>query len=264
MEQRQPVLHALVLARRRHALVERIVDVDAAEGLRIVHAELANRGFVQQHLTGGVEGEALERGSGALRLRIEASDRLQRIAEEVEPHRRVRTRREDVDDAAAHREVARVHHRAGPRETVLGEEGIELVGVHPVARCSRKNLPLDQAARHHPLQDGRNGGQENGGLGRRLEQPRQRGQPARHDVGHRRDAVIGQAIPRREAQHLELGGEIGKLVGQHGGALVIDGNVNDNTLSRRLGDFRQQHGVEPFRHPGNGSAAGLGKPWRQL
>ena len=55
---------------------------------------------------------------GALGLGIEAADRLQRVAEEIEPHRLGHAGREQIDDAAAHRIVAGLAHRRGAREAV--------------------------------------------------------------------------------------------------------------------------------------------------
>ncbi len=52
----------------------------------------------------------------ALGLGIEAADAFQRVAEEIEPHRAERARREQVEDAAAHRIFAGLHHRAGAVE----------------------------------------------------------------------------------------------------------------------------------------------------
>ena len=264
VEQWQPVLHALVLATGRNALIERIVDVDTAEGFGKIDAELADRGLVQQHLIGRIKCEALQCRSRALRLRVEAPDRLQRIAEEIEPDRGIGARREDVDDAATHREVAGVHDRAGPRKAVFGQIGNELVGFHPIARRSRKPLPFDEGARYDALQDGWNGSEQQGRLGQWLQQAGQCGEPTGDDVRHWRDAVIGQAVPGGKAQDIKLGCKIGKLIRQHGGALVIDGNVNDHPLARCLGDFRQQHRVEPLGHAGNGNAAGLGQPLFQF
>ena len=73
-------------------------------------------------------------------------------------HRRVGARRENVHDAATHGKVPGVHHRARARETIRRQKGDELVRIHPVAGGRRKVLPLDQAARHHALQDGRGHG----------------------------------------------------------------------------------------------------------
>ena len=117
------------------------------------------------------------------------------------------------------------------------EEGDELVRIHAVAGRGGEALPLDQRARHHALQDGGNGGEQQQRLRHRLQQPRQRREPPRHDVGHGRDAVIGQAVPGGKAQDLELRGEIGKLVRQHGGALVIDRHMHGDALARRLRDL---------------------------
>ena len=49
----------------------------------------------------------------ALFFGIEAADRFQRVAEEIQPHRFHHARRVEVDDAAAHRIIARLAHRRG-------------------------------------------------------------------------------------------------------------------------------------------------------
>ena len=51
----------------------------------------------------------------ALGLRIEAADRLQRVAEEIEPHRLGHAGRKEIDDAAAHRVFAGLAHGRGAR-----------------------------------------------------------------------------------------------------------------------------------------------------
>ncbi len=62
------------------------------------------------------DAHGVERVLRALRLGVEPADRLDRVAEEVEPHRRLLARREEVDDAAAHREVADLVDQVGAAE----------------------------------------------------------------------------------------------------------------------------------------------------
>ena len=111
VKQRQPVLGAGRPAAFTHRFVEHVVRGRRAEG---------------RHITGtkqpdGVGGELefrhrhqIERAQflgRALGFRVEAADRLQRIAEEIEPHRVGHAGREQIDDAATHRIIAGLAHR---------------------------------------------------------------------------------------------------------------------------------------------------------
>ena len=68
------------------------------------------------HLAGGIDGQPLQLPGRALRVRIEGPDRFQRVAEEIEPDRLRGARREEVDDAAAHRVFAGLHAPCRERE----------------------------------------------------------------------------------------------------------------------------------------------------
>ena len=59
----------------------------------------------------------------ALRLRIEGADRLQRVAEKIEPHRHVHARRKKIENAAAHRVFAGLAHGRGAGEAVELQPG---------------------------------------------------------------------------------------------------------------------------------------------
>ena len=109
----------------------------------------------QLHLAHRHEVERPQLADGALRLRIEAADRFQRVAEEVQPHRRGHARRVEVDDAAAHGVFAGLAHGRGAQEAV---------GLQPAARgrsmstmlpgAAEKALARDALAPRHALQDG--------------------------------------------------------------------------------------------------------------
>ena len=124
-----------------------------------------------------------------------------------------------------------------------------------MARGCGETLRLQQNAWHDALQHGVDGGQQQQRPGDWLDQPCQRGQASGDNIGHRRDAVIGQAIPGGKAQDVELGRKDRQLAGQHGGALVINRHMHDDAGARRLGDQRQQHGIEPLRHAGEADTA---------
>ena len=69
-------------------------------------------------------------------------------------------------------------------------------------------LPI-RSLRRHALQRGVDGGEQHRGPVAALDarEPRQRGHALRDDAGMRRDPVVGQAIPGRELQHLDVGRE---------------------------------------------------------
>ena len=112
MEQRQPMLHALVLLPRRDGLVERVVALHGPEQLHIALAKAAAHLRRQRHLAHGQKVDRLDAGFGALGFRIEGADGFERVAEEVEPDR-LPSRREEIENTAAHRILAGIGHRAG-------------------------------------------------------------------------------------------------------------------------------------------------------
>ena len=98
-----------------HGLVQHVVGLGRAERRDIAGAEFADRVGGELEFGDRHEIERAHLHHGALRLGIEAADGFQRVAEEIEPHRQVHARREQVEDAAAHRVVAGLAHRRGAR-----------------------------------------------------------------------------------------------------------------------------------------------------
>ena len=118
MKQRQPMLHAGVLAALAHSLVERIVRRRGAELRHVAGAKGANGVAGKLKLGDRNQIERAQLARGALRLRIEAADRFQRVAKKIEPHRLVHAGRVKIDDAAAHGVIAGFAHRGGAVEAV--------------------------------------------------------------------------------------------------------------------------------------------------
>ena len=133
VEQRQPVLEA----DRAAAFADRGVEI-VARGRR---AEFCGVGLTEALIDVGRqprfahrhEIERAQLRGRALRLRIEGADRFERVAEEVEPDRRRRARRIEVENAAARGVVADVAHRAGARVAVRLEPAREVLHPHAVA-----------------------------------------------------------------------------------------------------------------------------------
>ena len=187
--------------------VQHVVALGGAERCDIAGAELADRLGDQLEFRDRYEVEPAHVEHGALRLRIEAADRLQRVAEEIEPHRQVHARREQVEDAAAHSVIARLAHSR------RADEAVEFQPLHHAGHAQRvagsggERLLADQVLRRHALQHRVDGGEQH----RRLvaagdaRKPRQRGHALRHDAGMRRHAIVGLAIPGRKLQDFEVG-----------------------------------------------------------
>ena len=66
------------------------------------------------------------------------------------------------------------------------------------------------------------------------------------EVGVGGDAIVGEAIPGREADDFTVGGEEGESVGQDGGAGVVEGDVEDGGALAACGDFGEDAGVVAF------------------
>ena len=118
VKQRQPMLDAGGAAAFAHRFVEHVVGRGGAEGRDIAGAEQPDGLGGELELGHRHQIERAQFGNGALGLRIEAADRFQRVAEEIEPHRLVHAGREQIDDAAAHRVIAGLAHGRGAGKAV--------------------------------------------------------------------------------------------------------------------------------------------------
>ena len=169
--------------------------------------------------------------------------RFQRVAEEIEPHRQVHAGGEQVEDAAAHRVVAELAHRRGAVEAVELEPADHALHAEHVAGRGRQRLLADQVARRHALQRGVDRGEQHRGLLAALDagEPRQRGHALRDDGAVRRHAVVGQAVPGRELQHLDVGREERQRARQrrHPRSVAAD---HQRARRRRIGPRRDRAG----------------------
>src|SRR5438309_9911944 len=109
LEQRQPMVDAGQAAPLGNRLVDRIAGRGGTESFAVARAEALDAVFVEQGLGSGEEGEAASLVAGrALRAGIEAANALDLVAEEIEAQAFALAGREEIDDAAAHRELAGV------------------------------------------------------------------------------------------------------------------------------------------------------------
>ena len=217
VEQRQPMLHAGVAAALADRFVEHVVGGCCAERRDVTGAEQPDGVRGELKLGHGHEIERAQVGVGALRLRIKTADRFQTVAEKIEPHRFAHAGREQIDDAAAHRIVAGLAHRRGAVEAVQFKPMRDAAHRQHVAGRRRQRLLADDVARRHPLQDRIHRGEQHGRAFAAFHagKPRERGHALRHDGGMRRHPVVRQAIPGREFQDLDIGGEEAERARQH-------------------------------------------------
>src|SRR5271155_436273 len=121
------MLHADIAASGADRFIERVVGAGGPELLAIPLAEAADRRVVEQDLADRAQ-VRLCRGAGrTLSQRVEAADAFDRVAEKIESQWLRRRRRVEVDDAAAHREFARLSHRVGSDVAVVAEEALQPV-----------------------------------------------------------------------------------------------------------------------------------------
>ncbi len=251
VEQRQPMLGAGRPAAFAHRLVEHVVGRGGAESRHIAGAEPPDRFRRELKLRHGHEVERAQLVGRALGVRIEAANRFQRVAEEIEPDRRVHAGGEQIEDTAAHRIIARLAYGRGAVEAVELEPLGNARHRQQMAGRGRQRLPGQRRARRHPLQRGVDGGEHYGRAFAALyvRQPRQHGHALRHHGGVRRHAVVGQAIPGREFQHLDVGREEGERAGErrHARAVAADHGEADRGRRRRGGDRAGEVGEhQPF------------------
>ena len=255
VEERQPVLHAGEAAALAHRLVERIARRHGAEGGPIVLAEAADRLLAQHHLAGRHEVERA--GSG--RWCAGSPDRRGGSISSVSPKKSSRTgaadaRREEVDDAAAHRVLA---------DVADGRRAVEAVRLQPAHQpvhaddCCRLRRP-----RSAPRRSSRSGTRwmmalavvrtTRGPCGCREQSVQRAHAPSRH-VGIRRDAVVGQAVPGRERHRRQRRREEGERALRRGEAAGIARDEEERAA--RLGQPRQDAPLQPVGHAAERDAA---------
>ena len=182
---------------------------------------------------------------------LEVADLLHRVAEELDPHRVLVGRGEHVDDAAADGHVAALADQVLAGVADLHQPGQQFVRVAGVARPQPDRLQVTQAAddRLQQAADRRDDHRQRaGGLVRRVRvgQPAQHGQPLPDRVRARRQPLVRQRLPAREADHPVRGQERAQRGGQILG-LAGRGRDRQHELARLGGQRRGEHGPQGRR-----------------
>ena len=262
VKQRQPMLHAGVPAFGADRLIEGVLLGHGAEEIPVVLAETGDGHLVQQNLAHRLELEGLEVAFASLSQRVEAADALHYVAEQIETHRPIQPRREDVDQATANGIFSRFHHRLGPAVAVLDEEIGQRLKLDGLALRRRKAGVAVGLGRRHALQEGVDGGKGDpaDACSRApARQARQRIDALGCDRAFGRYPVIGQTIPCRHLQHLGLGREEVKRLGDARHGRVVDGDMQDVGKRGGCGKLAQHQGIAARRRARDLDASGRGE-----
>ena len=231
--------------------------------LGVLLAELAGAAAYvvgEQQLAARRRPQPLHRLEGALVGDGEAADLVDLVAEELHAQRVLLGRREDVDDAAAHGELAALLHqvdagvrRAGqPRDHVLELDllaGLQLDRLE-VGQSLDLGLQHRPHRRHHDLQ------RAVGGVVAGVHEPAQHRQPTADGVAARAQPLVRERLPGGVQRDLVGAEEVGQLLGevlgvtdgrrdrQHG-ATGADQALDDERPQR----LRDPPGPAPPRRP---------------
>jgi hypothetical protein len=198
-EQRQVVLDAgrcdtgLQVLEQRAATA---VDVEAFAQRR--HRPL-RRSLVHRHFPARQQSHRVDLVERALGVGVEGADRIDLVVQQFHPVGFCGAHRENVEQAAAHGEIARVHDLrhvavAGGRQPALLRLQVErLADIHVEGvadHVAQRRQPLQERLHRHD----HDAAPERG-------QPVQRGQALADDVRMRAELVVGQGFPVRERHH---------------------------------------------------------------
>ena len=247
LKQRKPMLHARQPPPVRNRLIQRVTRRRGAEAFTIAAAEALDAFFVEQRFGCGQQREAVDPSGRALVTGIEGPDAFDLVAEEIEPQAMLLAAGEQVHQPAAHREFTRIRHGFDADIAI----GLQKLGEPIAADALARRQPRDELAdtkrrqralarrirrRHHQLR-----------RFRWLLQFVQRRQSFGHHPKRGGGAIVGQAIPRRIAEHLNLGREIGRRR-RDGAHLRLVRGDEDGALVRPSRQIGEQPRQEPGRH----------------
>src|SRR6185437_3882127 len=142
-------------AGRREALADAAVNGGPArvalEAGAETPAELPNGIGIERHLARGQQAHALERVERALRVRIEAADRLDLLIEKIDAQRRRAAHREDIEERAAHRELAGARDLTDARISGIRQSLAEGLELERLAARELERAALHVLLRRQPL-----------------------------------------------------------------------------------------------------------------
>ena len=219
-------------------------------------------------LGGGVELDPLRLRERALGEGREVADRLDLVAEQLEPRRLVLGRAEDVEDPPANGELTAVGDLLDPLVAAAGEQLGDVAEIDLLPAAEREAGRAQGRVRHR-LAEGDGAGDDDRGLLRLVADERvERRDPQADEVRRRRQVglVAGsargvQAHPARRQVGAELGGEVA-------GAGVVGGDAEQRPAGEaglRLGQGGEQERAQAGRDARlNGPGSRIGERAGQL
>src|SRR6476660_4149414 len=97
------MVHPGITTTFAHGLIKKIIGRGGSKLFDITATEATDRFRNELKFRDRHEIQRAQLIVTALRLRIKAADCFQRIAKKIEPHRKIQTRRKEIENTAAHR-----------------------------------------------------------------------------------------------------------------------------------------------------------------
>jgi hypothetical protein len=239
------MFHSGESAPLRNSLVQRVSGRRRTERLPITLTETPDVSFVEKRFGCGHQHEIPGRSGRTLVGRVEAAHALDLVAEEIEPKRRPLARREQVDQRPANGELAMLGNRIDALIAKLGQLLDERLAIDPLACGDAPGELPNPEGREDPLDRTVGGHDQQLRPVERLLNRMQGRQALRHHSKRGRRAVIGQAVPRRQRQHFDLGREQRDRVGKRSHRRFVGGDYD--SASRLASPARRARdvGCEP-------------------
>lgn len=265
-EHRQVILDARRCDARLQILIQRAaprihVEAFAQAGEHALHA-----GIVHRHFAAGQHLDRVHLVQRALRFRVEGADGVDILIQQFDAQRGVGAHREHVQQAAAHREIARVHHLRHVAVAGAFQAAFFRVQIQPLANREIEAATDDVAQRRQLLEQGlhRHDHHATGQTGQAM----QGRQALADDFRVRAELVVGQGFPIGKRHHWQRG-----RVTQQGvqigfdlmRALVVAGN-HQHRAGMRFGSACNRPGQGRRRRrsaPVGAELAGLGQRRRR-
>ncbi len=199
--------------------------------------------------------EGLDGAGGPLGIGVEAAQALHGVAEELDAHRLLAVRGEDVEDAAAASHLAGRGDRVLPRVAALVERLEEDLGRHLVAHAQAHHARLEQVRGEARAEEARRRGDEGAGAPG-LEERRR---PPRRGVGMAGQAAEGGRSRRGQRQHgareTRLGGQCPQVLRR----LLHVALAGHHHEEGRLGEEERDEASGGPHEAGERDAAGRGE-----
>ena len=152
----------------------------------------------RRELAGREQLDAVDPARGTLAVGIEQAQALDLVVEKIDAQRRFGPHGEEIEQRAPHRVLAVLHHLADARVSGAVESPAKGVDVEVVAGLDEKPVTVDESARGNPPHRGAGHGDQHSRSERR--KPPQGFESFRDEILVRREEIVGQRLPVREAQ----------------------------------------------------------------